>query len=73
MVIAKENNESWTWHNLNIATALIALVTGIALCCFVPEPLKKTTVYQNSNLTIQCLEKKAGACDKVKVRKEVSK
>ena len=46
----------------------------LALCCwFTPELPKKTMVYQNHNLTIQCLENKAGACDKVKVRKEVSK
>lgn len=69
-----ENNESWYWHNLNVATALILLVAMLALCCwFTPELPKKTMVYQNHNLTIQCLEKKAGACDKVKVRKEVSK
>ena len=27
-----KDNESWYWHNLNVATALILLVAMIALC-----------------------------------------
>ena len=27
-----KNTESWYWHNLNVATALILLVAMIALC-----------------------------------------
>lgn len=64
-----ENNEQWYWHNLNAATALILLVAMLALCCWLaPDPPKKATVYQNGNLTIQCIEKKAGACEKVKIK-----
>ena len=34
----------------------------------VADRSKKATAYQNGNLTIQCIEKKAGACDQVKIR-----
>ena len=64
-----KNNESWYWHNLSVATALILLVAMIALCSLLaPDRLKRTTIYQNDNLTIQCLEKKAGACERVTVK-----
>ena len=64
-----KNNESWYWHNLNVATALILLVAMIALCSLLaPGRSKKATVFQTGNLTIQCIEKKAGACDQVKIR-----
>ena len=64
-----KDNEAWYWHNLNVATALILLVAMIALCSLLaPDRPKKATVYQNSNLTIQCLEKKAGACEMVTVK-----
>ena len=62
-------NESWYWHNLNVATALILLVAMIALCSLLaPDRRGKATIYQNSNLTIQCIEKKARACERVKVK-----
>lgn len=61
--------EPWYWNNLNVATALILLVAMLALCCWLaPNQSKKATVYQNDNLTIQCLEKKAGACERVKIK-----
>ena len=61
--------EPWYWHNLNVATALILLVAMLALCCWLaPDRLGKVTIYQNSNLTIQCIEKKAGACERVKIK-----
>ena len=64
-----KNNEPWYWHNLNVATALILLVAMLALCCWLaPDRLGKVTIYQNGNLTIQCLEKKAGACERVKIK-----
>ena len=62
-------NESWYWHNLSVATALILLVAMIALCSLLaPDRPKKATVYQNDNLAIQCIEKKARACERVKVK-----
>ena len=62
-------NESWYWHNLNVATALILLVAMLALCCWLaPDRLGKVTMYQNDNLTIQCIEKKAGACERVTIK-----
>ena len=61
--------EAWYWNNLNVITALILLVAMIALCCWLaPDRLKKATVYQNDNLTIQCIEKKAGACESVTIK-----
>ena len=64
-----KNNESWYWHNLNVATALILLVAMLALCCWLaPDRLGKVTMYQNDNLTIQCIEKKAGACERVTIK-----
>ena len=64
-----KNNESWYWHNLNVATALILLVAMIALCSLLaPDRQGKATIYQNDNLAIQCIEKKAGACERVTVK-----
>jgi hypothetical protein len=64
-----KNNEPWYWNNLNAAVALALIVAMIALCSLLaPGRSKKATVYQNGNLTIQCIEKKAGACDQVKIR-----
>ena len=61
--------ELWYLDNLNVATALILLVAMLALCCWLaPDQPKKATVYQNDNLAIQCIEKKAGACEKVTVK-----
>lgn len=61
--------EPWYWDNVNAAIALTLIVAMIALCSLLaPDRLKKATVYQNDNLTIQCLEKKAGACERVKVK-----
>ena len=63
------DNESWYWHNLSVATALILLVAMIALCSLLaPDRPKKATVYQNDDLAIQCIEKKAGACERVTVK-----
>ena len=60
--------EPWYWNNLNVITALILLVAMIALCCWLaPDRPKKATVYQNDSLTIQCIEKKAGACERVTI------
>ena len=62
-------NEPWYWNNVNAAVALALIVAMIALCGLLPpDRLKKATVYQNSNLTIQCIEKKAGACERVAVK-----
>jgi len=62
-------DEPWYWHNLNVAAALILLVAMLALCCWLaPDRLGKVTMYQNDNLTIQCIEKKAGACERVTVK-----
>ena len=59
----------WYSHNLNVATALILLVAMIALCSLLaPDRPKKATVYQNDNLTIQCVEKKAGACERITIK-----
>lgn len=61
--------EPWYLDNLNVVTALTLLVAMLALCCWLaPDRLKKATVYQNDNLTIQCIEKKAGACERVTVK-----
>ena len=61
--------EPWYLDNLNVATALILLVAMLALCCWLaPDRPKKATVYQNDNLTIQCIEKKAGACERIKIK-----
>ena len=61
--------EPWYWDNLNVAVALTLIVAMIALCSLLaPDRPKKATVYQNGNLTIQCIEKKAGACERVKVK-----
>ena len=60
--------EPWYWNNLNVITALILLVAMIALCSLLaPDRLGKVTMYQNDNLTIQCIEKKAGACERVTI------
>ena len=62
-------NEPWYWDNVNAAVALALIVAMIALCSLLaPDRPKKATVYQNDNLTIQCLEKKAGACERVAVK-----
>ena len=61
--------EPWYLDNLNVATALILLVAMLALCSLLaPDRLGKVTIYQNGNLTIQCIEKKAGACERVTVK-----
>ena len=61
--------EPWYLDNLNVITALILLVAMLALCCWLaPDQSKKATVYQNDNLTIQCIEKKAGACERVTIK-----
>ena len=61
--------EPWYWDNINAAVALTLIVAMIALCSLLaPDRPKKATVYQNGNLTIQCLEKKAGACERVTVK-----
>lgn len=63
--------EPWYWNNLNVITALILLVAMIALCSLLaPDRSGKATVYQDDNLTIQCIEKKAGACERVKIKSE---
>ena len=37
-----KDNESWYWHNLSVATALILLVAMIALCSLLaPDRPKK--------------------------------
>ena len=61
--------EPWYWDNLNVAVALTLIVAMIALCSLLaPDRRGKATIYQNGNLTIQCIEKKAGACERVKVK-----
>ena len=61
--------EPWYWHNLSVAVALALIVAMIALCCWLaPDRRGKATIYQNGNLTIQCIEKKAGACERVTVK-----
>ena len=63
--------EPWYWDNVNAAVALTLIVAMIALCSLLaPDRPKKATVYQNDNLTIQCVEKKAGACERVKIKDE---
>ena len=60
--------EPWYWDNVDAAVALTLIVAMIALCCWLaPDRPKKATVYQNDNLTIQCTEKKAGACERVTI------
>ena len=64
-----KDNEAWYWDNVNAAIALTLIVAMIALCSLLaPDRPKKATVYQNDNLTIQCIEKKAGACERVTVK-----
>ena len=64
-----KDNEAWYWDNVNAAIALTLIVAMIALCSWLaPDQSKKATVYQNDNLTIQCIEKKAGACERVTVK-----
>ena len=54
---------------INAAVALALIVAMIALCSLMaPDRKGKATIYQNDNLTIQCIEKKAGACERVKVK-----
>ena len=61
--------EPWYWDNVNAAIALTLIVAMIALCSLLaPDRPKKATVYQNDNLTIQCIEKKAGACESIKIK-----
>ena len=61
--------EPWYWDNINAAVALTLIVAMIALCSLLaPDRPKKATVYQNDNLTIQCIEEKAGACEWVTVK-----
>ena len=61
--------EPWYWDNVNAAIALTLIVAMIALCSLLaPDRPKKATVYQNDNLIIQCIEKKAGACERVKIK-----
>lgn len=62
--------EPWYWDNVNAAIALILIVVAmIALCrLLAPDRKGKVTMYQNDDLTIQCIEKKAGACERVKVK-----
>ena len=63
--------EPWYWNNINAAVALTLIVAMIALCSLLaPDRPKKATVYQNDNLSIQCIEKKAGACERVKIKSE---
>ena len=64
-----KDNEAWYWDNVNAAIALTLIVAMIALCSLLaPDRRGKVTMYQNDNLTIQCIEKKAGACERVKVK-----
>ena len=64
-----KDNEAWYWDNVNAAIALTLVVAMLALCCWLaPGQPKKATVYQNDNLTIQCIEKKAGACERVTIK-----
>ena len=64
-----KDNEAWYWDNVNAAIALTLIVAMIALCCWLaPDRQGKATMYQNDNLTIQCIEKKAGACERVTVK-----
>lgn len=64
-----KDNEAWYLDNLNVATALILLVAMTALCCWLaPGRQGRATIYQNDNLSIQCIEKKARACERVTVK-----
>ena len=64
-----KDNEAWYWDNVNVAIALTLIVAMIALCSLLaPDRRGKVTMYQNDNLTIQCIEKKAGACERVTVK-----
>ena len=66
--------EPWYWDNINAAVALALIVAMIALCSLMaPDRRGKATIYQNGNLTIQCIEKKAGACERVKVKDKGAK
>ena len=66
-----KDNEAWYWDNVNAAIALTLIVAMLALCrLLAPDPPKRATVYQNDNLAIQCIEKKAGACERVKIKDE---
>ena len=59
---------------INVAVALALIVAMIALCSLLaPDRKGKATIYQNDNLTIQCIEKKAGACERVKVKDKGAK
>ena len=59
---------------INAAVALALIVAMIALCSLLaPDRRGKATIYQNDNLTIQCIEKKAGACERVKVKDKGAK
>ena len=61
--------EPWYWDNINAAVALALIVAMLALCCWLaPRQPKRATVYQNDNLAIQCIEKKAGACERVTIK-----
>ena len=61
--------EPWYWDNVNAAIALTLIVAMIALCSLLAsDRLGKVTMYQNDNLTIQCIEKKAGACERVTIK-----
>ena len=61
--------EPWYWNNINAAIALTLIVAMIALCSLLaPDRKGKATIYQNDNLTIQRIEKKAGACERVKIK-----
>ena len=61
--------EPWYWNNINAAVALTLIVAMIALCSLLaPDRPKKATVYRDDNLTIQCIEKKAGACEMIKIK-----
>ena len=54
---------------INVAVALALIVAMIALCSLLaPDRKGKATIYQNDNLTIQCIEKKAGAWERVTVK-----
>ena len=63
-----KDNESWYWDNVNAAVALALIVAMIALCSLLAPDRSRATIYQNDNLTIKCLEKKAGACERVTVK-----
>ena len=63
--------EPWYWNNINAAVALTLIVAMIALCSLLaPDRPKRATIYQDGDLTIQCIEKKARACERVKIKSE---